>query len=1476
MAPAADDWIAWGVVLKEALASGHGVGSSAPAPHLRSQRARTKPPLLAHPRRGVAPSSLVNTAAAIPAATHLFNTQESRASIAGLRVIAALCSSARLRGECSSEFTESLRIITHVLAKSIVGNPARTVNSGDNNDHNKDKVATRRTPPLAATPARFITESVCSALVAQNEHTANTAMTAEDADSCMRLRWAERDTKEEATVSKMESLLQHKSFKATLAVRRLQRISRRIDDKKDKLTDRKDPLSSCEQANEGLQWDLSVLEREISKARLDARHAEAKAVKMLREREFYAPECELIDAKCRGDALEKEIAAVKTHYDALVESSLKTAKMASKQEKRGNRVTKQSSRLRVEHANWSRSHTPRPKSSKMLPDNEKQCVEGNVELMKPKKIKKWQKEVKAGKALERQKKGKSTGRDKDRADEEGRKKHKGKEDPPANSSQQTLGLQRSHTNSATAILGNVAKRLSCLERGYWKRLVGLSADVRRAYQKDTAGGIDKMIQVDRLVQLRFKVDEETEASMAHFEDVLGGVASWSLRNSFLRIRVALDGAAAKLARNRRMCGWHRSEKIIDAIADAKPATIDVDSDIDDEDEEDPVLRLWNKRKAIKNGKAAAPTQRQMELAYYAKKAREDMNKTRKKDVVADELHDRDESPVVDVQLGTSDIVNRLAHLARVLKLIQATEESMRLREDMLEKAAELNRGLAEFDTTLESHKQKQMKRKKMTQVQGPLGGDNVDSVLANLEVTESLSGNDDGVDADTACAINVFSLGDGDAVPLFLRSSAPAPAPKKSFTSSKAAAASAAAAAAVASPKKGKHAASSAPSTNNQEPIVVISGVRKMNKGEIRLVLDKLWAARLGAVSASGGMSYAPLFMGVEARKRAAAIHASEVLGHTGLTSSSSEYDSDVLDPDILSTRAAKVAQKKELYNRILEERRHSTFLPLDEFTRNFFEDEAMIRWEKEKQEKRENQAQDKDIVPNTGGMAADAANLMHIVQEAQRQRRTRGLAEAYSFWWSAQLVCAKEARSSTANGITQNSCGVNFIRMSRLVLAGILPQEVIPDSMRMLRSVRTFVVAISRREMGVPAAAKLVYKDNLFASLSRFFPTATHEAGTSSHALSAVVDVIERENPRSCVVGVGWLFTTYSPDKNVRRLSLVDRQLHACRADQYSSPFLESILQYYLDGSTKYVMRLRELLYAMNPAGDGKLTPSMCAYCLHHVLSRFHVPRERVLRCMAIGMGLDTKMVVPTSGHDHLSGHVAVKEPMSGNTPFVKKTMEKKIRFRTKAAKILYQEEHAKQKRRKARRARKKREKAQWRALMAHPEAVVGMGLEQLPVAWMNELGSDQSTKRVDIDAFWRRLVSKHVYRPAKFYFPGAEPTLRHRETPDKPRTELSCVRVMLDGRGRSVYNNGRVRQFLAADKEGKSMSIVEAATTIGYRVVGCRTPRRRKNAEQAAKIRVIREEEERRQKIAAQMAERVNASAKRRNIRRIIDTAK
>ena len=157
--------------------------------------------------------------------------------------------------------------------------------------------------------------------------------------------------------------------------------------------------------------------------------------------------------------------------------------------------------------------------------------------------------------------------------------------------------------------------------------------------------------------------------------------------------------------------------------------------------------------------------------------------------------------------------------------------------------------------------------------------------------------------------------------------------------------------------------------------------------------------------------------------------------------------------------------------------------------------------------------------------------------------------------------------------------------------------------------------------------------------------------------------------------------------------------------------------------------------------------------------------------------------------------------------------------------------------------------------------------------------LGADQSTKRVDIDTFWRRLVGKHVYRPAKFYYPGAEPTLRHSETPDTPRTEMSCLRVMLDGRGRSVYNNGRVRQFLAADKEGKAMNIVEAATTIGYRVVGCRTPRRRKNAEQAARIRVFREEIERKARIATDMAKHVEASAKRRrrkrNLRRIIESS-
>ena len=156
-----------------------------------------------------------------------------------------------------------------------------------------------------------------------------------------------------------------------------------------------------------------------------------------------------------------------------------------------------------------------------------------------------------------------------------------------------------------------------------------------------------------------------------------------------------------------------------------------------------------------------------------------------------------------------------------------------------------------------------------------------------------------------------------------------------------------------------------------------------MNKSDVRRLLDKLWAARLGVLSASGGVSYMPLFMSVEDRKKAAAIRAVEEQDHIDLISSSSDYDSDDMDDETLAKRSAKATRRKEIYNRIMKQRRHATFLPIDEFARNFFEDEAERRWDKES-------AQGK--VPN---VAFDDS-----------KRQMLGLVEAYSFWWSSQLIC--------------------------------------------------------------------------------------------------------------------------------------------------------------------------------------------------------------------------------------------------------------------------------------------------------------------------------------------------------------------------------------------------------------------------------------------------------------------------------------
>ena len=100
----------------------------------------------------------------------------------------------------------------------------------------------------------------------------------------------------------------------------------------------------------------------------------------------------------------------------------------------------------------------------------------------------------------------------------------------------------------------------------------------------------------------------------------------------------------------------------------------------------------------------------------------------------------------------------------------------------------------------------------------------------------------------------------------------------------------------------------------------VIFGVRKMNKGDVRRLLDKLWAARLGVVSASGGVSNMPLFMSVEDRRKRL-LFAVEEQDHIDLISSSSDYDSDDMDDETLAKRSCKSNSKKEIYNRIMKQK---------------------------------------------------------------------------------------------------------------------------------------------------------------------------------------------------------------------------------------------------------------------------------------------------------------------------------------------------------------------------------------------------------------------------------------------------------------------------------------------------------------------------------------------------------------------------
>ena len=387
------------------------------------------------------------------------------------------------------------------------------------------------------------------------------------------------------------------------------------------------------------------------------------------------------------------------------------------------------------------------------------------------------------------------------------------------------------------------------------------------------------------------------------------------------------------------------------------------------------------------------------------------------------------------------------------------------------------------------------------------------------------------------------------------------------------------------------------------------------------------------------------------------------------------------------------------------------------------------------------------------------------------------------------------------------------FSLRSRHVLAQLLPESTISDSLKMLRALRSFVVAISRREMGVPAPAKMCYKDNLVGSLGRFFPAAGLEPGADHHDLYNMVHIIEKEYRNSCVVPVSWLFSLDGVAVGSKKMQ------DACRADERCSVFVESALEFFLQGSCRYSRQLLNLLRSMNPAGDGKLTPSMCEYCLHHVLARFHVSRGRVLHCLAIGMGLEKAVRT-----DKMKDTMIAKKPENSKRLLGsgrKKSFASKGRKQKKQSDSMSSSDS------------KGGSKKGWGSVKKMRADIAKSGIDRLPDEWMNPLGADQSTRRISIETFWHNLVARHAYRPARFWFDGAEPLLRHTEAPDHPITESEAIKIILDGGGRSVYNDGRKRKFLFADKVGKDIKLSEAAASVGYQFVQLRTPRRKENAE-------------------------------------------
>jgi hypothetical protein len=1052
-----------------------------------------------------------------------------------LRFLAALSASPRLRIECDDAFVQSLRLITTVLSKSLF---QRTV-SGES----LSSVVVSRAHE---------TVDLQRTIEELKELTSQVTMKSEESDSMcavhlqnVKQQMLDRTKDLEKQTKKAQRRVNGKKKRAAGAMKKVSKAMT-------KLKKWQSPMDAASEQNIAAQWDVSVLEREISRTRQITRKTHSQRVKLEREKIYFVPETELKESKREYLKVKELMEISKQSYKYDLSKQCEAAAVATKRERKAAQLREDSERLRQEHRDWPKNNTPRPDIGNLLPQTvlpKFKCLRKNA---------------------------------------------------------------------------SIVQRISILEQKLEKQLSRVSSNVRQAYQQDDGDQESLAEDKDPTKGTANLVAHKTKSDIGEvYDDALGGIASWTLRMAFLRLRVALDGAQAKMKRNQQIFGFHRSERMIEIGT----TNYVVEADDDDDNDDD---------KHDKNDK--------------------DLITSKNQKTTLDNYRS-----TIDSQLTSNDIIQRMAHLVKTLKLLACAKKAMNIRVEILKTASTLNQRLRDFDRALEDRERdRQKKGSGMATKKISEKDDHASVVLMHLNLVKVIESNEKRAGEEEEAEkekekerlVRIVGLGSNPTIPQFLR-------------------------------------------TENID--VIVKDVRTMGRVEVRKILDQLWAGKLGAVTAAGGMMNTRLW----ARKEADA-------------DEQSKSSQDAL-ANFLHTFFAKLASK----------------------------------------------------------------------------RGTTSLIEAYSLWWSMQWISNGQETGHI------NDCGVSFIRMSSHVLGRTLPESVIPDSMKMLRSLRSFIVTISRREMGVPAQADMLYKDNLVASLGRFFPTAGHEVGEKYHDLTQMVRIIEKEHQHSCVVPVSWLFSVNSLAADSEHMLL------ACRADEKCSMFVESALHYYLNGSTRYSLRLLQLLHSLNPAGDGKLTPSMCEYCLHHVLARFHVSRERVLRCISMGMGLDDDDQI---NNRHL-------QKIAGKPK--KKTAKSRIKKRTKGAAAKKEE-------------RKNKSRKAWSHLKMRKKTFAKVGIERLPIEWMNPLGADQSTRRLDIEPFWRRLVAKHIYRPSRFWFDGAEPCLRHTEHPEQPLTETESLKVILDGGGRSNYNTGRKRKYLFADTKGKQVVLTEAAASIGYCFVRSRTPRR------------------------------------------------